>query len=109
MKGNNNYDHGELGIDDDGGWRIIAPTDPGPQCGNPGGEVALWRSFNQGQSWFKERDLTQGSSRNHTFCRIPLNAHSDFYSFWADGDARRPSISHLYFCNREGTRVTRME
>lgn len=108
MPCDNNYDHGELGLDADGAWRIIAPTEPGPQPGNPGGEVALWRSVDQGRTWAKERDLTYHSLRNHTFCRMPLNAHPDFYAFWADGDARHPSISHLYFSNRDGTRVERM-
>ncbi|MGC9326388.1 MAG: hypothetical protein ACP5I1_02025, partial [Candidatus Hinthialibacter sp.] len=43
--------------------------------------------------------------RNHTYARRPLKAHPDFYAFWADGDAFKPSESQLYFCNRDGTNV----
>ncbi len=108
MPADNNYDHGELAFDADGAWRLIAPTEPGPQPGNPGGEVALWISRDRGATWRMERQLTRNSSRNHTFCRQPLNAHPDFFAFWADGDARAPSESILYFCDREGRRVRRM-
>lgn len=31
----------------------------------------------------------------------PVNAHDDFYAFWADGDADRMSESKLYFTNRK--------
>jgi len=31
-----------------------------------------------------------------------VNAHPDFYAFWADGNGRQPSVSRLYFCNRQG-------
>lgn len=109
MRCQNNYDHGELSMDADGVWRIIAPTEPGPQPGNPGGEVALWTSRDQGATWVKERQITHDSPRNHTFCRRPVNADPDFAAFWADGDARRPSECHLYFCNSDGTRLRRIE
>jgi len=34
-----------------------------------------------------------------------LNAHDDFYAFWADGDAGKLSESHLYFSNKKGDKV----
>ena len=103
----NNYDHGELWMGEKD-WRIVAPTEKGPQPFNPGGEVALWVSEDEGLSWTQRRQLTAGSARNHTFCRMPVSAHSQFHCFWADGNAREPSPSALYFCDREGERVTRM-
>jgi hypothetical protein len=49
------------------------------------------------------RALTQGSVRNHGYARRPVDAHPDFYAFWADGNPDDPSLSLLYFTNREGT------
>lgn len=98
----NNYDMGSLYLEDDGTWRVIAPTEPGPQRFNPGGEMTMWVSSNQGQTWSKAKQLTAGSLLNHTYARRPVNAHPDFYAFWADGHGRQPSPSRLYFCNRAG-------
>jgi hypothetical protein len=98
----NNYDMGSLYIEADGLWRIIGPTEPGPQRYNTGGEIAMWTSADQGATWKKVRQMTQASKWNHGYCRKPLAAQPDFYAIWADGDARRPSESRLYFCNREG-------
>lgn len=104
----NNYDTGGLYIESDGLWRIIGPTEPGPQRYNPGGEIAMWISKDQGQSWTKVRDVTRNSTMNHTYVRRPVDAHPDFYGFWADGHGREPSESRLYFCNRDGDRVFRL-
>ena len=104
----NNYDHGSLYIEPDGTWRVIAPTDPGPQPYNPGGEMVLWTSKDEGQTWQKMKQLTHESPRNHTYARRPLNAHPDFYAFWADGNARQPSESFLYFTNQRGDHVWRL-
>lgn len=98
----NNYDMGSLYIEEDGTWRLIAPTQTGPQPYNPGGEVAMWTSGDEGLTWKMVRQLTRGSPRNHTYVRRPVRAHPDFYALWADGHARRPSESRLYFCNRAG-------
>jgi len=98
----NNYDMGPLYIEDDGIWRIIAPTETGPQPYNPGGEIAMWISKDLGKSWMKVKDLTMASRYNHTYARRPVNAHPDFYAIWADGHGRKPSESHLYFCDKEG-------
>jgi BNR repeat-containing family member len=104
----NNYDHGSIYIEGDREWRIIAPTQPGPQAYNPGGEMALWVSPDQGQTWRLVKQLTRESERNHTYARRPVNAHPDFYAIWADGNAREPSESSLYFTNRDGDRVWRL-
>ena len=98
----NNYDSGSLYIESDGLWRIIGPTQPGPQTFNTGGEVAVWTSDDEGKTWKMVRQLTSGSPMNHTYCRKPVDAHPDFYALWADGHGRQPSESRLYFCDREG-------
>lgn len=97
-----NYDVGALYIESDGLWRIIGPSEPGPQHWGTGGEMAMWTSDDQGASWTKVRQLTAESSRNHAYARRPINAHDDFYALWADGDADKLSESHLYFCNKAG-------
>lgn len=102
MQSDNNYDMGSLYIEKDGAWRIIAPTETGPQPYNPGGEIAMWISRDQGISWGKIRQMTEGSLMNHTYARQPLKAHPDFYAFWADGHGRQPSISNLYFSDQKG-------
>jgi hypothetical protein len=98
----NNYDMGSLYIEGSGAWRIIAPTETGPQPYNTGGEMAAWVSNDMGVTWTRVRQVTKHSERNHAYARRPVNAHPDFYALWADGDGRRPSESRLYFCDREG-------
>ena len=105
IESDNNYDTGSLYIESDGSWRIIGPTEQGPQAFNTGGEVALWTSDDQGRSWKLKRQLTTGSPMNHGYCRKPVDAHADFYAFWADGHGREPSDSRLYFCDKSGRRV----
>ena len=101
FRSDNNYDMGSLWIDEDGTWRIIAPSETGPQPYNPGGEIALWTSRDRGESW-QSRQLTFASRRNHTYVRRPVNAHADFFALWADGHGRQPSLSQLYFCDQRG-------
>jgi hypothetical protein len=98
----NNYDMGSLYCEKGGRLKIMAPTEVGPQPFNPGGEIAMWVSDDGGTTWVKERQMTSGSQFNHTYVRRPENADPGFYGFWADGHGREPSISHLYFCNRDG-------
>jgi hypothetical protein len=98
----NNYDHGSLYLEDEGTWKVIAPTEAPPQPYNPGGEMAMWESEDQGKTWRKVKQMTQGSEYNHTYARRPLNAHPDFYAFWADGHGRQTSESRLYFSDKEG-------
>ena len=103
-----NYDMGSLYLEEDGTWRIIAPTEPGPQLHGTGGEMAMWISRDEGQNWHKARDITTGSARNHAYARRPRNAHPDFYAFWADGNPDELSESHLYFTGRSGVPVWRL-
>lgn len=98
----NNYDHGSLYLQSDGSWKVIGPTETGPQPFNPGGEMALWISHDQGKHWQMVKKMTAGSERNHTYARRPMQAHEDFYAIWADGHGRKPSTSRLYFCDKEG-------
>jgi hypothetical protein len=98
----NNYDHGSLYLEADGTWKVIGPTEMGPQPYNPGGEMAMWVSKDKGSSWTKVKQLTENSVYNHTYARRPLNAHPDFYAMWADGHGRQPSKSRLYICDKEG-------
>ncbi len=98
----NNYDMGSLYIEEGGSWRIIAPTEAGPQPYNPGGEMAMWTTADLGMTWQKVKQFTKNSPYNHTYARRPLNAHPDFYAIWADGHARQPSQSCLYFCDKQG-------
>ena len=99
-----NYDMGSLYIENDQ-WKIIGPTEPGPQRYGAGGEIAMWISKDEGMTWEKIRNLTEKSVRNNSYVRRPLNANEDFYSFWADGDADKFSESHLFFSNKAGDKV----
>lgn len=99
-----NYDFGSLYIEGDE-WRLLAPTDPGPQPFTTGGEMVLWTSRDEGATWQRTRQVTHGSKFNHSYARRPMNAHPDFYAFWADGDPLKPSESSLYFINRAGSDV----
>ncbi|AEL27473.1 hypothetical protein Cycma_3761 [Cyclobacterium marinum DSM 745] len=98
----NNYDMGSLYIDEKGSWRLIAPTEVGPQPYNPGGEIALWQSNDQGKSWEMVKQMTNDSPYNHTYARRPVNAHPDFYAIWADGHGRMSSESRLFISDRDG-------
>lgn len=102
-----NYDYGSLYLEEDA-WRLIAPTEPGPQPYGTGGEMVMWTSRDEGQTWTKQKQLTRDSKYNHTYSRQPVRAHGDFYALWADGHAREPSESSLYFTDREGTHVWRL-
>ena len=108
IRSDNNYDVGGLHIEADGTWRIIGPTEPGPQPYNTGGEVAVWTSVDKGQTWAMTRNATSNSQYNHTYVRRPVNAHPDFYAFWADGNPREMSESRFYFCDRTGGSVYRL-
>lgn len=101
-RSDHNYDMGSLYIEADGTWRMIAPTDPGPQAYCTGGEMVMWTSADSGRSWTRAKQLTENSELNHTYARRPVDAHPGFYAFWADGNALKPSESRLYFCDRDG-------
>lgn len=99
-----NYDMGSL-YTSGRRWQIIGPTEPGPQVYGTGGEMALWESEDEGQTWKRTAMLTANSTRNHSYARRPLHAHDDFYAFWADGNADKFSESALYFCTKKGDAV----
>jgi hypothetical protein len=99
-----NYDFGPLYVDGEH-WRIIAPTEPGPQPWTTGGEMLLWTSRDHGATWTKHKQLTRDSRFNHTYARRPVNAHPGFYALWADGNPLEASESRLYFTDREGNHV----
>lgn len=107
-RSDHNYDFGGLWIEPGGAWRVIAPTDPGPQPYTTGGDMVMWISRDKGATWARVRKLTAGERFNHTYARKPVNAHPGFYAIWADGDTLQPSLSSLYFTNREGTKVWRL-
>lgn len=98
----NNYDTGPLYVESDTTWRVIAPTQTGPQPYNPGGEIAMWLTEDAGGTWRMVRQMTKDSEFNHTYVRRPVNAQPDFYALWADGHGRQPSKSRLFYCNRDG-------
>lgn len=104
----NNYDVGCIYIETDGLWRIIAPTETGPHPYNCGGEMAVWESRDEGSTWTMSARVTEGSEYNHSYARKPVNAHPEFYAFWADGHGRGLSESRLYFCDRTGNGVFRL-
>lgn len=106
-RANHNYSTGSLYIEGDE-WRVVGPTERGPQPVGSGGEVAIWASTDQGKTWTKQRDVTTGSSMNHNYVRRPIDAHPDFYALWADGNPDEFSKSYLYFMNRTGEVVRRL-
>ncbi|MGV3486365.1 MAG: BNR-4 repeat-containing protein [Planctomycetaceae bacterium] len=105
---NHNYTTGSLHLSSEGPWRMIGPTERGPQPMGSGGEVAVWSSADAGQTWKKDRDLTRSSAMNHNYVRRVQHAHPDFAAFWADGNPDTFSPSHLYFTNAEGAKVWRL-
>jgi hypothetical protein len=99
-----NFDRGSLHIKDNE-WRIIGPTEPGPQKYCTGGDIALWVSRNDGADWVKELDVTQSSFNNNSFVQHPLNPQKEFFAFWADGNTEELSKSNLYFTNEKCRKV----
>lgn len=96
-----NYDMGSLYVDEYFWW-VVAPTAPGPQPWGTGGDVVIRESSDQGKTWDDVLQVTNNSKFNHTYIRRPVNAHRDFYGFWADGNPYEISISRLYFMNKMG-------
>ena len=97
-----NYDMGSLYIDGPD-WRIIGPTMAGPQPMGTGGEMVMWQSADNGQTWNMTKQLTASGSRNHSYARRPSLMHPGFIAFWADGNADSLSVSRLYFSDVKGT------
>lgn len=102
-----NYDMGSLYVLPDE-WRVIAPTDPGPQKWGTGGDMVLWSSRDRGRTWTRVRAVTEHSTLNHSYARRPRDARDPFFAFWADGDPNKLSESRLYFSNSTGEHVWRL-
>jgi len=96
-----NYDMGSLYISKDI-WRIVGPTEKGPQPWGVGGEIAIWQSNDQGKTWTKQKTLTKNSALSHSYVRRPVNFKAPFCFFWADGHSHTLSKSSLYFGNFNG-------
>lgn len=96
-----NYDMGSL-IMNDTTWRIVAPTDGGPQIHGSGGEVVMWESVDNGLTWKLLKHVTSNSERNHNYVRRVVNGKSPFLYFWADGDPNKFSASYLYIGDEKG-------
>jgi hypothetical protein len=99
-----NYHMGSLYIRPDR-WLIIGPTHNGPQVWQTGGEMALWVSYDQSQTWSIQRQITRNSTYTHSYVRRPRNATHPFFAFWADGNPTSSSPARLYFSNSDGTQV----
>jgi len=102
-----NYDFGSL-YQENGLWRLIAPTAPGAQPFGTGGQMEMWTTGDRGAHWKKLKALTHDAQLNHSYARQPLAAHPEFYALWANGDTRQPSESSLFFTDREGSKVWRL-
>jgi len=103
-----NYDTGQLWLESGQPWRIYAPTAVGASKWGAGGEVVLWESQGAGFSWTELKRLTSKSALTHNYVRRPVDAHRDFYAFWADANPESESVSRLYFCNCDGDKVWRL-
>ena len=96
-----NYDMGSLYISENE-WKIVGPTEIGPQAWGVGGEIAIWRSEDQGKNWRKIKTLTQNSEWSHSYVRRVVDYKAPFCFFWADGHSHQFSKSSLYFGDFEG-------
>ena len=105
-----NYDTGPIWVEKDGTWRIVGPTEQGPQRWGGGGEVAVWKSRDEGATWTRVHDVTKDSPRNNSYVRKVIGAepNSPFGVLWADGHSDKLSISRLYFADLEGKTVRRL-
>ncbi|QGY42583.1 hypothetical protein GM418_02625 [Maribellus comscasis] len=96
-----NYDMGSLYLSEKE-WKIVGPTQPGPQKWGVGGELAVWSSKNKGENWKRKKMLTKNSKLSHSYVRRPVSHKSPFCFFWADGDSHQFSKSELYFGDFDG-------
>lgn len=96
-----NYDMGSVFIDGKT-WRVVAPTDAGPQAHGSGGEVVIWESVDNGMTWKRSTQITRDSERNHNYVRRVVNGRSPFKYLWADGDPYKFGPSYLYIGDKKG-------
>jgi len=95
-----NYDMGSLYISKKA-WQIVGPTEKGPQPWGVGGELAIWHSVDEGQTWDKTI-ITHKSELSHSYVRRPVNYKAPFCFFWSDGHSHKFSKSQLYFGDFNG-------
>ncbi len=100
----NNYEYAMIYPEeaDHGILRLVGSFEDGPQAYNTGGEISQWISVDNGQTWRKEFQLTKNSKVNQCFPRRTIDAHPDFYAFWAEGNGRQKSPSSLRFSTKSG-------
>lgn len=103
-----NYNSGNLLVDKDGIWRIVAPTQSKNKAYTTGGTINLWTSDDMGETWIKKRQIYTGSNLNDNFVKKSVNAHEDFNFFWANGSGVDFSRSNLFYSNFDGSEVKRM-
>ena len=96
-----NYDMGSLFISEKE-WKVVAPTESGPQEWGVGGELAIWVSADAGESWKMEKQITQNSKFSHSYVRKVVNYKAPFCFFWADGHSHKFSKSELWFGDFDG-------
>mgnify|MGYP000232477517 CR=1 FL=1 len=97
-----NYDMGSIYIMENDIWKIVGPTEDGPQKYGVGGEIAIWVSDDCGRTWSKEKTITENSELNHSYVRRPLQPKAPFSFFWANGNPKVISKSELFFGDFEG-------
>ena len=96
-----NYDMGSLFILEKN-WKIVGPTEEGPQEWGVGGELAIWDSKDEGMNWEKISTITENSEYSHSYVRRPLDFEAPFCFFWADGHSHNFSKCKLYFGDFQG-------
>ena len=103
-----NYDTGCMHYVNQGKIVVLGPMFEGPQPYNPGGEMGLIESDDDGKTWIVPKQLTCNSKYNHTYARKPVNVHPEFFSFWADGNPREVSASRLYYYDYKMNQVYKL-
>ena len=58
--------------------RYCSRPNSGPQPYNPGGDMVMWTSNDEGQTWKRVKQLTHDSPRNHTLCAASAQCASGF-------------------------------
>jgi hypothetical protein len=96
-----NYDMGSLWIDGDR-WTVVAPTGNQPQEHGGGGEIEIWESRDNGQTWTRSLGVTRNSRYNNNYVRKVVGGRDPFLYFWADGNPDRKTKSQLYFGDMKG-------
>ena len=96
-----NYDMGSLFISNKN-WKIVGPTEVGPQEWGVGGELAIWESKDEGKHWKRTKTITKNSEYSHSYVRRPVNFEAPFCFFWADGHSHDFSKCKLYFGDFDG-------